>query len=256
MVHRILSFLVYLLKAKNEHSFHSPFVYDFVTKVLYTDKQYYAFDVIEKLRSDLQNNHSIITFEEIGAKQKGIYQKKIAKIVQQAVLPKKYAQLLFKCILYFKPQSVLELGTNLGLTTAYLASANENTKVISIEGNKHLAKLANEHLGHLKLKNADVIEALFDDKLPTLLEENKFDLIFVDGNHTEAATLRYFEYFKMYAKPNTIIVFDDIYWSKGMTSAWKMIKSDPFVSISIDLYKFGLVFFKQGIEKQDFTIRY
>jgi predicted O-methyltransferase YrrM len=256
LVHRIIAYIKYLLRAKNEHAFHSPFVFDFATKVLYTKKDFYAFEVLEKWRQQLQNNHSIIEIEELGAKQKGHYEKKIADIAQQAVLPKKYAQLLFKCIDYFQPQSVLELGTNLGLTTAYLAMANSNVKITSIEGNLSLSQLANSEHKKLNIQNIEIINALFDDILPDLNTKQTFDFIFIDGNHTKAATLHYFNILKNKAKQNSIIVFDDIYWSKGMTEAWDIIKKDVAIGITIDLYKFGMVFFKNNIEKQDFVVRF
>jgi predicted O-methyltransferase YrrM len=256
LAHRIISYIKYFLKAKNEHAFHSPFVFDFTTKVLNTKKDFYAFEMLEKWRWQLQNNHSTITIEELGAKQKGYYEKKISDIAQQAVLPKKYAQLLFKCVDYFEPQTVLELGTNLGLTTAYLASANSNIKVTSIEGNLSLCELANKEHKKLNIRNINIINGLFDQVLPELTAQKTFDFIFIDGNHTKAATLHYFNILKTKAKQNSIIVFDDIYWSQGMTEAWNIIKKDNAIGISIDLYKFGLVFFKNDIEKQDFIIRF
>jgi predicted O-methyltransferase YrrM len=256
VLHRLLSYLQYRLKAKNEHAFHSPFVYDFVTKVVYTDKTFYAFDTIEKLRWQLQNDHSIIELEELGAKEKGTYTKKVSTIAQQAVLPKKYAQLLFKCIDYFKCTKILEIGTNLGITAAYLASANSKAKVVSIEGNPNLSNLAIKNSQTLGLHNTQIITALFDDSLPTLLNENNFDFIYVDGNHTEAATLRYFDWIKATATENTIVVFDDIYWSMGMTEAWQVIKKDTSISLTLDFYKFGMVFFKSDRVKQDFVVRF
>jgi predicted O-methyltransferase YrrM len=256
LAHRIISYIKYLLKAKNEHAFHSPFVFDFTTKVLYTKKDFYAFEVLEKWRWQLQNNHSTIEIEELGAKQKGRYEKKIADIAKQAVLPKKYAQLLFKCIDYFQPQSVLELGTNLGLTTAYLAMANSNVKVTSIEGNLSLSQFANNEHKKLNIPNIEIINALFDTVLPNLSAQQTFDFIFIDGNHTKTATLHYFNILKTNAKQNNIIVFDDIYWSKGMTEAWNIVKKDKAIGITIDLYKFGMVFFKNDIEKQDFVVRF
>jgi predicted O-methyltransferase YrrM len=256
LAHRIISYVKYLLKAKNEHAFHSPFVFDFTTKVLYTKKDFYAFEVLEKKRLQLQNNHSTIEIEELGAKQKGHYEKKIADIANQAVLPKKYAQLLFKCIDYFQPQSVLELGTNLGLTTAYLAMAHSNIKVTSIEGNASLSQFAKNEHSQLKIQNIKIINALFDDVLPDLNRQNDYDFVFIDGNHTKTATLQYFNILKTKAKQNNIIIFDDIYWSKGMTEAWELIKKDSAIGITIDLYKFGMVFFKDDIVKQDFVIRF
>jgi predicted O-methyltransferase YrrM len=256
VLHRLLSYLQYLIKAKNEHAFHSPFIYDFATKVVYTDKLFYAFDAIEKLRWQLQNDHSIIALEELGAKEKGTYTKKISHIIQQAVLPKKYAQLLFKCIDYFKSTAILEIGTNLGITTAYLASANSKASLVSIEGNAAISTLAIKNLQTLGLNNTQIVTALFDNCLPELLGQTNFDFIYVDGNHTEAATLRYFEWIKTRASENTIVVFDDIYWSKGMTTAWQAIKKDACIGLTLDFYKFGMVFFKSDMVKQDFVVRF
>jgi predicted O-methyltransferase YrrM len=256
LLHRLIYYIKYKIKAQNEHAFHSPFVFDFATKVVYSEKEFYTFDAIEKLRLQLQNNHSSIQLEELGAKTKGNFNTSIAKVAKQAVLPKKYAQLLFKCIDYFQPNTILELGTNLGLTTGYLAAGNRSSKVFSIEGNKVLADMALQNLKALQIDNVNIVNDLFDKHLPPLLKANTFDFIYVDGNHTETATLLYFEWLKAKQHPNMVIVFDDIYWSAGMTKAWAQIKKDETVSLTLDLYKYGFVFFKLGMEKQDFVVRF
>jgi predicted O-methyltransferase YrrM len=254
--HRIISYLSYRLKARDEHSFHSPFVFDFATRIAFADKNYYAFQAIEKERLRLEIDNSLVSIEELGALQKGNYKKKISDIANTSVMKPKYAQLLFKCIDFYQCQSVLELGTNLGITTAYLTSANKKAKITSIEGNQNLITIAQRLHHKLGLNNIDIKSGLFDDILPKLLAEHSFDFVLIDGNHTKQATLQYFDWLKAVSNPNMILVFDDIYWSKGMTEAWQIIKADKTVSLTLDLYQLGFVFFKQGMEKQDFILKF
>ena len=81
-------------------------------------------------------------------------------------------------------------------------------------------------------------------------------LLFIDGNHKYEPALRYFNIIRKYAKEDTIIIFDDIHWSAEMESAWKMITADENVSVSIDVFRCGIVFFKKGIAKECFSVNY
>jgi len=41
-----------------------------------------------------------------------------------------------------------------------------------------------------------------------------------------------------------------------MEDAWEEIKGNEDVSVTYDLYCVGVVFFREGIEKQDFVLKY
>lgn len=245
-------------KPKGGHGIHSPFVYDLYTRCIESKTNDDIFFQIEALRKELFKDRSLIK-ENYGAGSKGIniHNNTIGAIAKHASTPLYFGKLLFRLANYFKPSTILELGTSLGISTSYLASGYPKSKVISIEGNSQLSKLAKENLNKLGLTNVTLIDGDFDIKLPEILSKTeKLGLVFVDGNHTEQATLNYFYLLSKKADNDTLIIFDDIRWSKGMESAWRNICNDNNVSISIDLYNCGLVFFRKGLAKQHFKLRY
>ena len=256
-------YLKYLVTAANGkgHGIHSPFVYNFIEKVL-NDKLYYPeYLQIEKLRSQLLKSNETINVEDLGA---GSYAKdnarvrKIADIARLAAKPRKYAQLLFRIVRYYKYVNLLELGTSLGLTSAYLASASQEGRLLSIEGSPEIAKLAQKNFSQLALNNVRILNGNFDELLNTALSEIvQPDLIFFDGNHRFEPTLRYFKQCLPFAQQETVFIFDDIHWSDEMEQAWKTIQQDEAITCTIDLFFIGLVFFNPAFkEKQHFTIRF
>lgn len=185
-------------------------------------------------------------------------ERKVSAIAKSSLKPKKYSQLLFRMVNYFQPSFVLELGTSLGITSSYLASGNNNAKVITMEGSPHVAAIARKNFEWLQLKNISVIEGNFDDTLPKLISSTQTaDFVFIDGNHRKEPTIRYFEQLLPKISSNSIFIFDDIHWSKEMEEAWETIKQHNAVTLSIDLFFIGIIFFrKEQKEKQHFTIRF
>jgi predicted O-methyltransferase YrrM len=157
---------------------------------------------------------------------------------------------------WFQPQTMLEFGTAAGISAMYLSKGSPEGKLITMEGCMGLASIANKSFAKRNLK-IEVEVGDFDAILDNVLERNnKLDMVFFDGNHRKIPTLDYFEKCIAKADENSVFMFDDIHWSRGMSGAWKSIKKDKRVSVTIDLYWIGLVFFKKNIEKQDFVIRY
>ena len=242
------------------HGIHSPFVFDFVKNVLNDNRDFYAFNPIERLREQLKNDHTTILVYDLGAGSRTTTsnQRSISQIAKHSLKSKKLAQLLFRMVNYYQPNTILEMGTSLGITTAYLASANGNGKVYSIEGAPAIAAIARKNFKQLNLYNTQLFEGGFDSVLPTLLQELKLvDFVFIDGNHRMEPTLRYFELLLRHSSQNTIMVFDDIHWSAEMEKAWKIIQENPMVTCTIDLFFLGLVFLRKDFKvKQHFTIRF
>jgi predicted O-methyltransferase YrrM len=257
-----IKFIKYYLKASNGkgHGAHSPFVFDFITNVLNDDRAFYAFKNIEKVRTKLLQNNTVLQVDDFGAGSKiGLTKERtIKEIASSSLKPKKYAQLLFKIVNYYQPQTILELGTSLGVTTAYLASANANALVTTMEGSSQVSNIATTNFTILELKNITQIQGNFDNTLPeTVSKLTKIDLAFLDGNHRYQPTLNYFQTILPKVTNESIIILDDIHWSKEMEQAWNEIKNHPSVTLSIDLFFIGMVFFKQEFKgKQHFTIRF
>ncbi|HTN07544.1 class I SAM-dependent methyltransferase [Agriterribacter sp.] len=255
-------YLQYYYTAANGsgHGVHSPFVFDFITRVLNDKRFFYAYDRVERLREQVLLNNAMIEVEDYGAGSSVMASRnrKVKDIARWSLKSPKYARLLFRMVNYYQPQTLVELGTALGITTAYLASANTSTKVYTLEGAPAIATLARRHFTQLGLSGIHLTEGNFDDTLRSVLAKaGKVDFAFIDGNHRREPTLRYFNWLLPYAQPGSLFVFDDIHWSAEMEEAWRTIQSHPFVTCSIDLFFAGIVFFSPDFkEKQHFSIRF
>ncbi|MEI9933802.1 MAG: class I SAM-dependent methyltransferase [Ferruginibacter sp.] len=255
-------YLHYYFTASNGkgHGVHSPFVFDFIINVLNDKKEYECYGKIESARKKLLNDETIIQVEDFGAGSTVMKSKerRVKDIARSSLKPKKFAQLLFRITQYYKPTTIVELGTSLGITTSYLASANKNAIVYTCEGSTSIAGIAARNFKQLQLRNIELRKGNFDETLPLLLSTlNKIDLAFVDGNHRKVPTLNYFYKLLDHSKESTILIFDDIHWSEEMEAAWLEIQNHPSVTLSIDLFFIGIVLFKKDFKaKQQFSIRY
>ncbi|HEY0045663.1 MAG TPA: class I SAM-dependent methyltransferase [Flavobacterium sp.] len=254
---QIKSYLKFLLSSTNEHGLHSPFLFDLATKCLYDKNQYQEYKLLQNYRQDLLSNDSVISIKDFGAGSRVFKsnERQIKKIAHNSGISAERAKVLFRIVQYFQPKEMLELGTSLGIATAALASGNENSQVISLEGCPETAAVATTQLKKHGFDNYEIIVGEFDAYLSTLPENKIFDLIYFDGNHQKEATLRYFDVLLKTASNDSIWIFDDIHWSPGMEEAWQNIKSHPRVTVTIDTFQWGIVFFRREQEKEHFIVR-
>ncbi len=242
------------------HGMHSPFVFNFITQVLNDDREFYAYRSIENVRHMLLLNEKEIVVEDMGAgsRSKKSNKRKVCDIARAALKPAKYGQLLFRMAHHYAPETITELGTSLGITTAYLAAACENARVVTLEGTSQIAAIAKSNFNKLGLRNIELVEGNFDNTLlPVLQSLEKVDMVFVDGNHRYEPTMQYFRQMLPYVHESSVVIFDDIHWSSETEKAWEEIVADTSVTLSIDLFFIGIVFFrKEQKVKQHFTIRF
>jgi len=255
----LIRYIKYRLVSKNEHSIHSPYLFRFYLDVIKDENPFYIYEDIESIRSKLLMTDMEISIEDHGAGSKvnNSNKRNIKDIAKNAVKSAKYGQLLFRLVNHFKPQTILELGTSLGVSTLYLAGANKKRKVTTVEGCPNTSKVAQINFDKIGFENINLITANFDQFLPQYLAKTEtLDFVFFDGNHQKEATLNYFNWCVDKAHGQTIFVFDDIYWSKGMTEAWEEIQKHPKVTATIDLFFVGIVFFNTDLSKEDFVLRF
>ncbi len=252
----------YYLSASNArgHGVHSPFVFDFIKFVKNDSRAYPCYGNIEELRRQLLRSKESIEVRDFGAGSTVLKtnQRAIYKMAQSSLKPKKFAQLLYRIVQYYKPQTILELGTSFGITSAYMASGNNAARLHTLEGSPAIASIARSHFEGLGLQNVQLTEGDFAQTLEPLLNDLPLiDLAFVDGNHRKEPTLQYFRNLLAKTNEQSILIFDDIHWSQEMEEAWEQIKSDSRVTLSIDLFFIGLVFFKKDFkETQHYSIRF
>lgn len=256
---QIGSYLGHLVKARNRHGVHSPFVYELISQVLRPSAELPEFETIEALREDLLESEQTIRVNDLGAGSRvfDLPVRRVADTARTALKTPQQAQMLFRLARYFQARSVLELGTSFGITTLYLALGADEGTVYTMEGCPQTMRIAQHHFDQLKQRNIVPILGSFRSKLPeTLQRMQEADLVFIDGHHAKEPTVDYFEQCLLKAHNDTVFVFDDIHWSRGMEQAWEAVKSHPRVTVTIDLYNMGLVFLRTEQEKEHFTLRY
>ena len=254
----VKDYLLYRLKAKNRHGLHSPFVYRLVDTIIYDFHAKKVYHEVENIRKGLLTDDRIIMVTDLGAGShinKG-RKRRVSDIAKNALKPPKLAQLIYRLVADLQPENIIELGTCLGITTLYLQKAAPLAKVYTLEGCPETAGIATESFNKTDPNHIELITGNFDQTLPGVIAGlGKLDFVFVDGNHQKDATLKYFEWCLPKVHGDTLLIFDDIYWSEGMKEAWAQIKAHPQVTVTVDLFWIGLVFFKPGRVKEDFLIR-
>jgi predicted O-methyltransferase YrrM len=255
-------YLHYYLTAYNGkgHGMHSPFVFQFILHVLNNKSGYMPPPEIEQIRKELLHDKRFLEVDDFGAGSRVAKSRKrtVAELARSALKPKKYAQLLYRLVRYYQPQTILELGTSLGVTTAYLAAACPCAQITTIEGSKAIADRATENFSKLNLKNIQQTIGNFDDLLPSAIHHlSSIDFAYIDGNHRYEPTINYFRQLLPAIHNKSILVFDDIHWSSEMEKAWTEIKQHPSVQCTVDIFFLGFVFFRKEFkEKQHFSIRF
>jgi predicted O-methyltransferase YrrM len=250
-------FLLHFVSARNTggYGIHSPYLFMFNRYVVEEKLPFYVFDKIEGLRSELKLNRSKISITDFGTGNDRV--RTIVHVAKHSLKSRRQGQLMFRIAHYIKARNVLELGTSLGVTTAYLTSASSEIKGVSLEGCPLLSNLARQNLIQLSLNNIQIVEGNIDNTLePVLLDFTQLDLIFFDANHRSEPILHYFELCLSKVHNQSVFLIDDIYWSKDMEFAWNSIKNHPQVTSTFDLFHMGIVFFNTDLHKKHYKLRY
>jgi len=235
---------------------HSPFVFDLITKCFYNKTKIPEYSKLDQYRSELLRNKNHINVTDFGAGSRVFKsnKRKISAIVKTAGITTKRAKLLTRLTSYFDFYNTLELGTSLGIATSAIAFGNSKTKTTTLEGCPETSAIAQQQFKKHQLNNIKAITTDFSDYLTN--NTIVYDFVYFDGNHQKKATLEYFISLVQFAKNDSVFIFDDIHWSAEMQEAWEEIKVHPKVTITIDTFFWGFVFFRAETKhKEHFTIR-
>jgi len=254
-----LRYLRYYLNAVNLHGLQAPFAYGLYKAVLNRDRKEKMYSRIEGLRNRLLRDDRTISIRDFGAGFSGrtFHERSIGYITRNSSKPPRYARMLHRLVSHLQPGLMLELGTSVGISALYQATGNAAGKLITAEGCPETAKLARHNFSEFPNLDIQLVEGPFDTVLPEILKNNpRIDYLYLDGHHRLEPTLRYIELCKPCLSDNAVVVVDDINWSEEMRTAWEQLKTDPFFTLSIDVFMMGLLFVSKDLSKEDFICRY
>ena len=256
MWYQVKTYFKFLLRSTNQHGVHSPFVYDLITKCFYDKTKFEDYSKLINYKKELIKNQELIEITDLGAGSRTTKKNKrtVSNIAKNSGTTIKRVKLLYRLVNYFNPNSILELGTSLGIGTQAMSLGNPEAKIITVEGCPNISNFVKKQFDNKNLSNIKIINTNFTNAIEGL-DGTTFYLVFFDGNHQKEATLNYFEKLLPTTHNDTMFIFDDIYWSKDMTEAWEVIKQHPKVMVTIDTFFWGFVFFRKEQEKEHFIIR-
>lgn len=258
---RVVKFLKYILLSRHRkgHGIHSPFVYDLVSRVFINKIDPSIVFAVEKIRKKMISDKRIILVKDFGSRSGSLKKnlRKVSDIARYSSVPKKYGILLSNMAVEFGKPLIIELGTSLGISAMYMAASSPYATVCTIEGCPETAGIARQNFVEAGLNNIRILEGPFDEVLQTFsIEESKPALVFIDGHHRREPVIRYFNRMADLSDSKTVILIDDINYSKEMAEAWDEIKLHRKVSLSIDIFRMGILFFREGINHNNYRIRY
>jgi predicted O-methyltransferase YrrM len=254
-------FLKYYLFSshKKGHGIHSPFVFNLVINVFRNKITPDIVCKIENIRKGMISDKQVIEVTDFGtgSKTNKGRLRRVSEIVRKSSVQKKYGELLAGLSKEFGRNSVIEFGTSLGISTMYMGEANLGATIYTMEGCPSISEIALKNFSEAGLTNIRLHTGSFENVLPVL--ENlhiRPGLVYIDGNHRKSPTIEYFNRMAELSDKETVIVIDDIYSSREMGEAWREIKENKKVSFTIDIFRMGIVFFREGMTRSDYIIRY
>lgn len=256
----ITQYLRYILISghRNGHGIHSPFIYKIVSDVFRNKIDPHIVLNIEQIRKRLIAHKRSITVNDLGAGSKKMKSgnRKVSEIAKYSAIPSKYGKLLSNMAGFFGEPYIIELGTSLGISTMYMASST-SSEIITVEGSKSLSEIALDNFVENGFRNIRLLNCSFEESF-NLLEKQPVSpgLVFIDGSHRKEPTLKYFKKIADISDEKSVVIIDDIHYSYEMAEAWKIIKNFRNVSATIDIFRMGIVFFKKGVNKIDYVVRY
>jgi predicted O-methyltransferase YrrM len=258
---REAKYLNYFLLSRHRkgHGIHSPFVFDLVSRIFRNKVDPDIVCLIEKVRKKMITDRRTIIVNDLGSRSELLKTslRKVSDIARNSPVPRKYGELLSNMAGEFGKPLIIEFGTSLGISTMYLAASHSDTTVYTIEGCHATAEIAKQNFIEAGMNNIKIIEGSFDEVLPGLTKTGiKSGLVFIDGNHRKEQTIKYFNQIAELSDYKTVIILDDINYSKEMNEAWAEIKLHKKVSLSVDIFRMGIVFFRDKINHYNYIIRY
>ena len=253
--HRVLAYLKHFFTSWNTtgEGIHSPYLFELVRFILRDEKRR------REMLLACEDTLEVVDFGSQGSPEGKHVQRRVCDIAKMHLESKQVGQALFRLINWIgerekRPLEILELGTSLGITTAYLAAADSRNRVMTMEGSGEVLHVAQGVWRALQMENIEWTEGNIDDTLNKRARKT-IDVAYVDANHTYEATMRYVDFLLPRLPEKGVLILDDIHYSEQMEHAWEALKNDARVTTSMDLYHVGLLFVDPHYLKRHYIIR-
>lgn len=254
---QVFQYLNHVLKRKDEHALHSPFLFDFYRSTSFSCRAKWYDQELEKFRDALLQDEEEVERIDFGAYDRKKRWYKVSSIARRSLSSKEQNAFFAAAIDYSQSKYILEVGTSLGINTLYMAKACKDGQVVTLEGDPMIAKLATMQFVKAGNGRIQLLEGEFGQTLPEALSIlPRLDFVFFDGNHRFAPTWHYFQQCLSKSHEESVFVFHDIYWSPEMLKLWKEVVKSEVVTLSIDFYHFGVLFFRTNQPKQHFYLKF
>ncbi len=255
----VSQFFLHRFKAKRWDAFHSPYLFDLFTACCNELQAVNGAEALEKQRSEWMISNEQVKRLDLGAGAKSTSgtTSSLASIAHHSLSKPFQCRFMSRLVQWKKPSIVLELGTSLGLSAAYMALATNEVRIHTVEGDPAVAMRAEQFFQQMKLRNITLHTLPFEEFLVQIkMILPRIDVLFLDGNHTAAALQSYYHSLKNFIDEDSIVIVDDIYWSADMTKGWNDLVQQPEVTQSVDCFHFGLLFFGKNFkQKEHHTVR-
>lgn len=257
MFYHVKAYVKYQTRTQKLKEVQSDFIREFVSTCFYDKKKYAEYEDLKKYRKYLFNHEGTVDVVDFGAGSQVFDTniREISKVAKTAGVSARNAELLFRIVRHLQPETILEIGTSLGLATSALSMGNPKAKLKTLEGCANTQSVPKEAFESDKTafssENVNFVTTEFSSyfESPEAIREST-DLIYFDGNHSKEATIAYFDALLPTVNDSTVWLFDDIHWSEGMEEAWEYIKSHASVTATIDAFQWGIVFFKRDLKEE------
>ncbi len=256
----LIKYLKYRIRSKHKkgRGIHSPFVFDLASKVIYNADEIKLSTSVLDMHNRLFNSGEILSITDHGAGSRitSKTKRKVSSITKSSSVNRKFGKILYRLATWYQPETILELGTGIGVSTAYLAAGRADCEVHTIEGSPEKQAFASEQLATAGLENISFYQGTFDNYFGDLLRKLKnHSIVFIDGDHRFDPTVNTVRIILEEERLNElIIILDDIHWSDEMESAWKELCQDERISVSVNLFFMGILIIRPEMKKQHFNI--
>lgn len=210
----------YKIRHHRGHGIHSPFIFALITKVIEEKLPYYFYKDLQEL----------------------LYNKQIDR------KPTKYDLLSFRLVNYFNPTTILEIGSGDGLNTLCLTSPSKKIRCKCFEVSRDKQEKAKQLYEGFN-RSIEPITSLKD-----IIEIQ--DCIYLNLNNSSS----FFEWIENNVlnliETRSFIIIKGIRTNKRNHLLWNKLKDSDKVTVSLDLYNLGILFFNPKLYKRNYKISF